>query len=175
MSIDSDLAASYPVIWDTQNDLLKSIDKKLDQYLQLASDIPRDIKVVVSGVCPTPTVAFSLKSAVGGIGPEAGEVWVLRRIAVGGITPTTTATGRADIYMSGQDPTAGGSLPFTGDWIDQATTLPLTAGYSNRQCVLRSNDNLFVVITNGLQAQQYVANLQFSVYREGTIQPELDI
>src|SRR5262245_57631257 len=33
-------------------------------------------------------------------GPDQGHFWYIRSIVVGGLSPTTTAAGRADVYVS---------------------------------------------------------------------------
>jgi hypothetical protein len=138
------------------------------QWIQRATDMTRNVLVRFSATCPSPTAAFTLAGPeIGGVGPSPGDVWVLRACRVGGVTPTTTAAGRADLYQSPVDPTASGAAGNTANWIDQATALPLAAFYSDQQVVLRSPDSFFVVVTNGTASQQYVANAIFEVYHDG--------
>lgn len=159
-------------------DGLNSHMRKIETaWIQRASDTPRDVVVRLAGVIPAAgTTPTTLQGAeIGGVGPQPGEVWILRACRIGGVTPTTTAVGRGDLFMSPVDPSAGGATPSTAQWLDQATTLPLVAFYSSRQVVLRAPDNFYVVITNGTAGQQYVANAQFEVYRDGGYRPEITL
>jgi hypothetical protein len=153
-------------------------DRQERRWLQRATDAQRDVLIRFSatiasgGTVPTTLMA---NSEVGGTGPEPGEVWILRAVRVGGVTPTTTAAGRADLYQSVTDPNMAGGTGNTANWVDQATTLPLVGTYSNRQVVLRSPDNFFIVVTNGTAGQQYVANAQFEVYKDGGYRAEVEL
>ena len=150
-------------------------NRLMTAWIQRASDTNRNVFVRWSAVVPSggtvPTTLIG--NEVGGIGPEPGEVWILRACRIGGVTPTTTAAGRGDTFVSPSDPTAAGATPNTANWIDQATTLPLVAFYSGLQVVLRAPDNFFVVVTNGTAGQQYTANAMFEIYHDGAYQGEI--
>ena len=149
--------------------LVKHARRVEARWIQRASDAPKDQLFRFQATIGTPTAATTLQSMeTGGLGPQPGQIWIVRAIRVGGITPTTTAAGRADIYQSPVDPTYGGAAGNTANWIDQAVSLPLVAMYSSRQIVLRAPDNLYVVVTNGTAAQQYVPNVQVEVYNDGS-------
>ena len=138
------------------------------------AEIPVDRPLLSMGAFPTSgIVAFDLG------GPDLGRIWLVRRIAVGGITPTTTAAGRADVFVSAippVDPVTGGTggggtltgtalrAGVTAEWRDQATTLPLAAQYSNRQIVVNPNESLWIVISSGTVSQQYVVNAGVEEY-----------
>lgn len=145
-------------------------------WIQRASDRPRNVLFGFSGVCPTPTAPFTLASTeVGGIGPQQGEIWNLRACRIGGVTPTTAATGRGDTYRSGSDPTAAGATGSTLNWVDQAATLPLVAYYGSNEVPIHYPDNFFIVITNGTAGQQYVANALFEIYNDGGYKAEVSL
>lgn len=132
------------------------------------AEMPIDRPLVGSGAYPsTGIMAFDLG------GPDMGRRWLLRRIAVGGTTPTTTTAGRADVFVSAVPPIdpvtggTGGSGVLTGtalragclaDWRDQATSLPQVSGYTSRTIVVGPNESLWVVISSGTASQQYVCN-----------------
>jgi hypothetical protein len=146
--------------------------------IQRASDATRDVLVRYSAIIPAggsvPTTLTAI-DAIGGSGPQVGEVWLLRACRIGGLTPTTAAAGRGDLYQNVTDPNYGASSLSTANWIDQAATLPLVGTYSSRQVVLRSPDNLFIVVTNGTAGQQYVANAQFEIYKDGAYRAEITL
>lgn len=182
MSIDEDQGSGLHL--DAFLDLgtqLKELNghmrKQEARWIQRATDVPRDVLIRYSAVCPTPTAPFTLTAidAIGGSGPQPGEVWILRACRIGGLTPVTSAAGRGDLFQNVTDPNYGQSSINTANWIDQATTLPLVGTYSSRQVVLRSPDNLFIVITNGTAGQQYVGNAMFEIYRDGTVRTEVNL
>lgn len=108
-------------------------------------------------------------------GPDQGHLWFVRSLVIGGLSPTVTAAGRADVYV-----TAGSSVPALGslaalglsDWRDQAATLPDISFYGRGELPLRLNEELFVVISNGTTAQQYVAVAQVEDFREAALREE---
>lgn len=106
-------------------------------------------------------------------GPDLGHFWYVRQIAVGGLTPQTVAPGRADVYVSasGYSQSGYGQANFATevglqDWRDQAVSLPLIGAYSRGELPLRLNEHLFVVISNGTVAQNYVATVQYEDFEE---------
>lgn len=101
-------------------------------------------------------------------GPDQGHFWYIRSIVIGGLTPTTTAAGRADIYVSASNLASQPTLAAIGlgDWRDQEATLPAVSFYNRGALPLRLNEELFVVISNGTNLQNYVASVQFEDYEE---------
>lgn len=93
-------------------------------------------------------------------GPDQGHMWYVRNLVVGGNTPTTAAAGRADVYVSaGGSPHELNSLAGLGlgDWRDESIALPNVAFYGRGEMPLGINEQLYVVVTGGTAAQQYVA------------------
>jgi hypothetical protein len=91
----------------------------------------------------------------------------VRSVAIGGLSPTVTATGRADVYVSAAN---AGVLTLASfglsDWRDQSITLPNIAFYGRGELPLRLNEEIVVIISNGTNAQQYVATVQFEDFEE---------
>lgn len=90
--------------------------------------------------------------------PSQGYTWNVRNLAVGGLTPTTAAVGRADVYATASDmrtPFLAGNLGLT-DWRDQMTALPAVQKYGEGELFLRSPEELIVVISGATNGQQYV-------------------
>ena len=131
--------------------------------------VPADVRFQASGIIPTPTVRAGLNLG----GPDAGYYWLVRRLVVGGVTWKTTAAGTSEVYITAltgqQGQIFSGSL-ITGlalsDLVDQSAALPNKAFYSNRQMIVRQNENLVVVIDTGTAGQQYVAAAQVEFHRE---------
>lgn len=101
-------------------------------------------------------------------GPDQGDFWYIRRITVGGITPVTTAAGRADVFVSATDhrsKTALNQFNIT-DWRDQAVTLPLIATYGRGGLSMRFNEELYIAFSSATNGQQYYAMCQFEKYSE---------
>ncbi len=151
---------------------LTGLNKRLDRLNRLQKNALRAVTPVFSRVFAT-----GIFPASGGLilnlgGPEQGRFWYVRSIQVGGLSPTTAALGRADIFVSGMDLRAYSSnaapLAQVGlqDWRDQAVTLPAVAPYSHGGLPLRLNENLFVIFSNGTSGQQYVAAAQIIEYEE---------
>jgi hypothetical protein len=110
-------------------------------------------------------------------GPDQGHFWFVRSVTIGGLTPTTTAAGRADIFVSATNLQAQPSLAAMGlgDWRDFAATLPDASFYGRGEMPLRLNEELFVVITGATNAQQYVAAVQFEDYEEAATAQAWDL
>lgn len=96
-------------------------------------------------------------------GPDQGHLWYIRGMRIGGVTPITTAAGRADVYVSGgYTPVAlAGSLVGLGlsDWQDFAASLPDVSFYGIGEMPVQTNEHVFIVISSGTNAQEYVANI----------------
>lgn len=104
-------------------------------------------------------------------GPDQGHVWHVRRISAGGETPVTVAAGRADFFVAAFDIRTASSLGQIGlaQWVDQMTTLPNILSYSRGAQTLRFNEELFVVISNGTNALQYVASCRVEDFQEAAL------
>lgn len=111
-------------------------------------------------------------------GPTQGYFWYVRSIVVGGLTPTTTAAGRADVYVvAGHSVEEIGTLAGVGlsDWRDQAATLPSVAFYGRGELPLRFNERLSIVLSNATNGQQYVAAVQFEQIEEAASKQTWDL
>jgi hypothetical protein len=109
-------------------------------------------------------------------GPDLGHFWYVRSIAIGGLSPTVAAAGRADVYVSAAN---AGVLTLAsfglGDWRDQTLGLPNVAFYGRGELPLRLNEEIVVVVSNGTNAQQYVATVQFEDYAEAASRQAWDL
>ena len=149
-------------------DAIKGLQKSVDKRVAA----PVWYRIAQSVVIPA--------SGVGVIrlaGPDQGHYWHVRGISVGGLTPITTAAGRADVYVSAADLRSSANLATLGlaDWRDQATTLPNIASFASEELPLRLNEELYIVITNGTVGQQYVACAQVTDYEEAALRQEFAV
>jgi hypothetical protein len=103
-------------------------------------------------------------------GPPAGWYWYVRRICVGGLTPTTTAAGRADVYASAMDLRVfvNNTQMSMLNWIDQAQQLPLCGSYSAGELFVLWPEQLFVIIDNGTNGQAYTARVDIQQFQDGS-------
>lgn len=134
---------------------------------------PFTVRLLTSGVCPTPTVPFGLQFG----GPDPGFYWNVRRIVVGGLTWTTTANGTAEVYITGLAAAPGAAASGAGsvaavrslsDLVDQAATLPSKGFYGNGEMVVEANESLVIVVNTGTAGQQYTAAASVQVVRKTT-------
>lgn len=116
--------------------------------------------------------------------PQQGRIWRVRSIAVGGKTPTTTAAGRADVFVATTpqqvlaDPPAAGSQPGAGGiifatalapssvnaWRDQAPALPNVAFYGFGDLTVHAGEQLWVVFSSGTSTDVLIANARIDDY-----------
>lgn len=102
--------------------------------------------------------------------PDQGHFWYVRKLVVGGLTPTTTTAGRADVFVTAQDLRRITALAEIGlvDWRDQAATLPLVGVYSRGELTVPSPYDLFVIVSGGTANQQIVVAGDIEDYQEGS-------
>jgi hypothetical protein len=100
-------------------------------------------------------------------GPEQGMRWDVLTMIVGGVTWATAAAGTALLVKSGQRPISAAAVGLSAIR-DTANPLPLPAGYGKGQIVLRNPEKLYIIITGGTAAQQYVAACSIEESQEGT-------
>lgn len=125
-----------------------------------------------AAICPNPSIPFVVDMNLRG--PVQGHVWHVRKLAVGGVSPTTAAAGRLDVYVTSAGVvTSALTLAQIGmqDWQDQATSLPLIANYGDGELVVKGGERLLLVITNGTAGQQYVVNGKAKDIQEAIIPP----
>ena len=97
-------------------------------------------------------------------GPTQGSMRLPAMVVVGGILPTTAAAGRVDLYVTKHPPgavAAAGSLALM-DWAGGFAAMPAVGTYSARQIVVKENERLLAVISNGTNGQQYVGTCWYT-------------
>ena len=159
---------TYPAAIDVQlEQLAKHVDKltmaNLRLWEKLNKNVPVTYRVAASGTFQTGT---PLVLNFGG--PDQGTFWELTCLAVGGNDINVTAAGNFGLYVSGY--VAAGVSPGMASLVDGAANnsgglavLPFTETYGGRQIVVNDSENLYVIIFNGTNNQQYVANVQVQV------------
>lgn len=134
-------------------------DRREHRWVQQASDISRVAPQRKAKRVESTEESLSLG------GPQNGRVWSVQSITVGGITPSTTVAGTADVIQSPTNPTLT-TVDLTS-WRDHAATLPLIGFYTTREVELRYPDELWVVVNNGTIGQQYIAVAWVLDYQDG--------
>lgn len=141
--------------------------KKMQRLNFTRSRVPQDVRMFQS----TTIGAAAPRTGISLGGPQAGFYWLVRRLIVGGVTFKTSAAGTAEVYITGLGGEAGAivgpmisALGLT-DLVDQATSLPNIAFYTNRQLIVQANENLMVVIDSGTASQVYTATCQVENHR----------
>lgn len=107
-------------------------------------------------------------------GPDQGHFWYIRRLTVGGLSPTTVVTGRADAFVSAGDmrqPFAAGATSSM-DWRDFSPTLPNILHYGAAEMPLRLNEEFYVVFTGVGAGQQVVSCIGYFDYEEASMNQE---
>lgn len=124
-------------------------------------------------ICPNPSAPFRVEMNMAPLGPSQGHIWHVRKLCAGGVTPTTTAAGRLDVYVTAAAPDNTLTLAELGlaDWKDQAVSLPLVANYRDGELMLRAGERLVLIITNGTADQRYVVNGNAKDVQEAIIPP----
>lgn len=123
---------------------------RLLRRLADGAGIPIDAPIQGSGTADTAgDVVFDCG------GPAQGRVWVLRRLAVGGVDPTAAATGSAYFYASTSQLLAQLS---TSQWFDFASALPLVGWYTSRQVVIPAPLHITCRIKGGTSGALYVVS-----------------
>ena len=107
-------------------------------------------------------------------GPTQGRLWHLRTLVVGGLTYATVAAGTALLVRSAMRPTNAATLGLSAV-LDQATSLPLPAGYSRGQMVIRNPEKFYVIIVGGTASQAYVAAGSIEEFQEGVREAVADL
>ncbi|MDE2106030.1 MAG: hypothetical protein KGL39_52895 [Patescibacteria group bacterium] len=106
-------------------------------------------------------------------GPDQGHFWWVRSLTVSGLTPTTVASGRADIFVSASS--YNDLTPGMQDWRDQYTTLPIAAFYAKGALPVKAGEKITVVLSSATASQVYVAGCQYEDYEEGALKQEWSI
>lgn len=130
-----------------------------------AAETPRFIRI--TGTCIASDTGFGVIQ-FDNFGPDQGYFWYVRKLCVGGKTPTTAAAGRADVFTSAQNLMQKDSLAEISlvDWQDQASALPLIGPYGNGELIVKAGEKLYVVISGGTVQQQYYCVGTIAQYQE---------
>lgn len=87
-------------------------------------------------------------------GPSYGRAWEVRQLVVGGLTWSTTVSGRAELYV-GSTPQVNAAL---ANLQDVAATLPSKSFYSAGQFRVIHPNRVYVVIAGGSDNTTYVVS-----------------
>lgn len=163
-TFELDVKAQFAATWDrldmTEERILSELPKPLPQPVQS--------RAVGSAVAvPVPGGAGFAVIDCGG--PSRGHAWQVLSIAIGGLSTLTTASGRADIFISTMDFRLFATLeaPGLSDWRDFSTALPNVAFYDKDQMYLRGPEHLYVVISSATAGQEYVAAATLTDLQDG--------
>ena len=112
--------------------------------------------------------AVTFPAFIGLSGPEAGFVWELRNLVIGGLAVDTVVAGTAYVFVRGMPPSANMT---TAQWgttglRDIATSLPLPAYYGRGQVTIRATQKLRIMLVNYSTSTEYVVNAEFESYQE---------
>jgi hypothetical protein len=108
--------------------------------------------------------------------PSQGWFWLVRKLAIGGATPATTAAGQADVFVSSTDYRQFTTLAQCGtqDWLDQFASLPLANDYSSGELPVQFQEKLFVVISGGTTDQVYHVSGVIEAWQEAAYRTAWD-
>ena len=98
-------------------------------------------------------------------GPEIGRQWSIRQWLVGGTTLTATPGGTAWLLVSAAPPNEQ-SITSAVDFTKLA--LPQSIFYSGDSFYVQPNENVYMVVTGGTNAAQYVCTI---TYQESAFVP----
>lgn len=95
-------------------------------------------------------------------GPTRGRFWYVRFIRTSGVSPTTVAAGRADIFIGPDDLRnipALAQAPISM-WRDQMATIPAVTAYAHGALRVGPQEAVYVVFSGATAAQQYIASCE---------------
>lgn len=164
-SLFSFLAKLQVTIGDQTAELKQANRLKRAAYLR---EYPRTIRLSGSVASPASGVAVI---PLNQDGPDQGHFWYVRKLAIAGVTPTTVALGRLDVFVSPADMTQKTALAdfSMADWQDQATAIPLIGLYGRGELPLQFGEKLWLVLSGATSGQQYVVNGIAEDYQESVI------
>jgi len=102
-------------------------------------------------------------------GPLMGQVWLLRRLVIGGTNWGSTVAGTAEIYATALMPSMCLVARPINELVDQAPLLPNLNTYTGRQVTLRPNESLVIALIAPTASTVYMANAQFEGYNEADL------
>lgn len=159
-----DILVSLGLRMGALTDQLEKRDKH-ERWLR-ANTIPVDAPLRGQGSVPASgPLAIDLGT------PPEGKVWLVRRMAIGGVKRSTSVAGSADLYVSAQPPVTEALNQNFSELVDYTTTLPSMAFYSHRQIVLTYPERIIAVIIGGTPGQTILASgsaeqYDLAVFRE---------
>lgn len=153
LGIFADLAFSI-------GNLVQRIDRQQELFDRAVKRIPADYPISAAGVYPSSgNLLLSLGS------PDLGQLWVLRRLIIGGSDITTTPAGTGWLFVSGSPPNQNGANSPTSQLVDFTSgTLPQKAFYGTHEVVVDATQYVYVVVTSGTNGTQYVATGMVEVF-----------
>ena len=125
------------------------------QWRRMQADTPVHYRPVASGVAESGIVLPLILGK-----PDAGTLWEVNAVTVGGSTYSTTAAGTAGLYRVSYPIS---SEPAITDLVDWASSLPSVAFYSSRQVIVREGEWLALVVSGGTAGQLYAAAASVTV------------
>jgi hypothetical protein len=140
--------------------LATQVKRHQDRLERIARSLPSDYQYAVPGIYPASgSLALDLGS------PAVGTFWNVRRIIVGGSDITTEPDGVAWVFVQGSNPIAAGANPSIAQAADlTVNALPQRSFYGTHQLVVYPPEHLWVIITSGTAATQYVASMKVEEY-----------
>jgi hypothetical protein len=123
--------------------------------------IPVDWPLVGAGTFPS---AGNLVIDLGM--PPESQVWLLRRLYVGGQTRATAAAGGADVFVSPLPSLSIAVDAPAANQVDFTSVLPNQAFYTSRQVVVRNHEHIYVMVSGGTVGQIYMASGAVEAYSE---------
>jgi hypothetical protein len=160
---DTELGFDLSLSIGKLNDTVKS----LDSYMREAA---RQETPLYSRTAGTGVVSAGGVAVIDLGGPQSGYLREVRSIAVGGITPTTAAPGRADVYVLSSDLinlTQPGETAGLAEWRDYTIAMPSVAFYGKGDVVLHYTERLQLLISGATAGLTYVASCSYMQMQDG--------
>jgi hypothetical protein len=171
----------------TMTDRGPGLHVDLDAYFDLAlnkaatrigADVERRFERAIRRVPAQPFNARTAGSVIMGSsgtgviglsGPSQGKFWYIRSLVVGGVTPTTIAAGRADLFVGASRQVVDASSLSLADWRDVALTLPAVAFYGRGEVTMRHNELAYFALSSATNGQEYVAGITLEEFEEAAL------
>jgi hypothetical protein len=101
--------------------------------------------------------------------PDSGTFWEINSFSIGGTDVNVTAAGSFGLYVSGY--VSNGVSPGMGALVTGSNTaagglaaMPYSDQYGGRQILVNESESVYAIVYGGTNGQNYVANIQASVY-----------
>lgn len=154
------ILASLKLSIDRSNDYER---KRLTQAAKRSAypAMVRDVQQAVANAAGIAVLNFG--------GPDQGHFWEVAQYTVGGVTSTTVAAGRCDVFIDAADfngPSMSSLNIGLTAWRDYSLVLPNLAFYGRGQMVLRAPEEVTIIVSGGTAGQQYVGVLRALDFQE---------